>query len=261
MIRLLIIPCLFFYTLTAAAQQKEYVYSDSSLMEKSDTIQGVTYDDEKEKVQLPSDTLATINEKNADADSMLSLVKDEKFSYINNLDSLLKNQEKKEREALNKTVERLGFWQRLLSGGLLKLILWALAIIFIVIIVYHIFLNNVMFRKKSRSILQEEISEEEQFFLLDYDALIRQSYLLADYRMATRYLFLKTLRSLAEKEMINYDASKTNSRYLQEIPTALQPVFSTLLLSYERVWYGHSVIPQEAYQRLETRFTSFFKNI
>ncbi|MEO7266133.1 MAG: DUF4129 domain-containing protein, partial [Ferruginibacter sp.] len=257
-----IISSLFFYSLSATAQQKEYVYSDSSLMEKYDTIQGETRDnEEKEKAQLPTDTLATINVKNAEADSLLSLAKDEKFNYIRNLDSLLKKQQENEKDALNKTVERLGFWQRLLSGGLLKLILWALAIIFIVIIVYNIFLNNVMFRKKSRIILQEEISEQEQFFLLDYDTLIRQSYLLADYRMATRYLFLKTLRSLAEKEMIDYDASKTNSRYLQEIPTVLQPVFSTLLLSYERVWYGHSVIPQEAYQRLETRFTLFFKNI
>jgi hypothetical protein len=248
--------------MTATAQQKEYVYSDSSLIENNDSVAGETYnDEEKEIAKLPTDTLAVINEKNVETDSMRSLAKDNKFSYISNLDSLLKKQEEKERDALNKTVERVGFWQKLLSSGLLKLILWILAIIFIVIIIYNIFLNNVMFRKKSKSIIQEEVSEEEQFFLLDYDALVRQSYRMADYRMATRYLFLKTLRTLSEKEMISYDASKTNSRYLQEMPKTLQPPFTSLLLSYERIWYGHSAIPQEAYQHLETRFTSFFKTI
>lgn len=210
---------------------------------------------------LPTDTLAIINEKSLEEDSILHLGKDKNFSYVVTLDSMLKKLQAKEKKDLNSIVKKVGFWQRLLSSGLLKLILWALAIIFILIIVYNIFLNNVMFRKKSRSTIREEIFEEEQFFLLDYDVLVRQSYRLEDYRMATRYLFLKTLRSLAEKSMINYDASKTNKKYLQEIPPALQPVFTSLLLSYERIWYGHSAIPQDAYQKLENRFTSFLKNI
>ncbi|MEO6407049.1 MAG: DUF4129 domain-containing protein [Ferruginibacter sp.] len=253
MLKLLIV---FWFCIIAGqtvAQQKEYVYSDSSLLQSGE--------DAKDKLvnlsPLPIDTFLFINKKSFSVDSVSALKKQPGFSYMKYIDSLLKKKQADEKAAMNSTVQKQGALQRFFSSGILKGILWALAIIFIVIIIYHIFLNNILFRMKPKNYLPETVTEEEQFFLTDFDALIRQSYLLADYRLATRYLFLKTLRSLSEKELIQYDASKTNSQYLHEMPLSLQTGFQALLLSYERVWYGHSAIPQLAYQRLETRFKSF----
>jgi hypothetical protein len=87
--------------------------------------------------------------------------------------------------------------------------------------------------------------------------LIQQSYKLGDYRVAVKYLFLKTLHQLAGRSFIEYAVDKTNYQYLREISPDKRNEFSKLVLNYEYIWYGNVNIGRELYDNLEKDFTAF----
>ncbi len=70
-----------------------------------------------------------------------------------------------------------------------------------------------------------------------------------DYRTAVRYLYLSSLLILDERELLRYDRTKTNREYLQSV--AQSPNLGSLLREvidvFDRVWYGHQPVDQEAY--------------
>ena len=116
-----------------------------------------------------------------------------------------------------------------------------------------------MFKRSASAAALKEMEDEQQNIDddSDYDALIRQSFRLADYRMAVRYLFLKTLRQLSDRGQLQRSAEKTNFQYVQEIPVDKREDFASLVLNYEYVWYGHLNIAREQYELLEKKYTSF----
>jgi hypothetical protein len=72
----------------------------------------------------------------------------------------------------------------------------------------------------------------------DYDALIRQSVNASDFRSAVRYVFLKTMQSLADKNLIVWRKEKTNVEYYLELPPACRSEFRRLAEVFDRIWYG-----------------------
>ena len=58
---------------------------------------------------------------------------------------------------------------------------------------------------------------EEDLEQVDFDQLITKALKETNYRLATRYLYLKSLKSLANKNTIEWHFDKTNSDYLKEI--------------------------------------------
>lgn len=138
--------------------------------------------------------------------------------------------------------------ERVLSSGIIQVLLWMIAISFVLFILYKLFLSEGIFKRSRRSSVVTEIAEPAlEKTVLDYDKLLHQSVKLADFRMAVRYLFLKTLARLSEKEYIQRSVDKTNYQYLQEIGIDKRKEFASLILTYEYSWYGNFPVTQEMF--------------
>ena len=200
---------------------------------------------------------------NISPDSITGWKNNRKFGYIKNLDSLLKLKQQKDM-ALYQSLpgnQPPSFFQRLLSSAFIQAILWLIAISTIIFILYKLFLNKGEFRKGTSSRSVEALNDEVTNADVDYDLLVQQSFKLSDYRMAIRYLFLKTLKRLDERGLIRRATDKTNYRYVQEIRPDKKQDFSALVLNYEFVWYGHLNISREQFEKIEKSYTAFYNNL
>lgn len=221
------------------------------------------YNEPTEEYYTP-DTNLIIHPVYLEKDSISNWKKRKEFSYVNNLDSLLKAYQDKQKEPKpTRTSGGNSFMSRLLGGPLLKMILSALAIFFVGVILYQLLKSKGFFqRSSSLSAVAEKPGEEEELLLHnDFDQLIGQAYKLGDYRMAVRYLFLKTLQQLRDKNQISYEPDKTNSRYVYELPVNWRNDFSKLIFQYEYVWYGHFDVNREQYEEVQKGFNSFIQKI
>lgn len=220
------------------------------------------YNEPTEEYFTP-DTNITIHPVYLEKDSISNWKKRKEFFYVNNLDSLLKAyQDRKKEEPVRRSSGGNSFMSRLLGGPIIKIILWTLAIFFVGIILFQLLKSKGLFQRSLSSRVTEKPEEEEELLLQnDFDQLINQAYKLGDYRMAVRYLFLKTLQQLRDKNQIIYEPDKTNSRYVYELPVNKRNDFSRLIFQYEYVWYGHFEINRDQYEEVQKGFNSFIQKI
>lgn len=89
----------------------------------------------------------------------------------------------------------------------------------------------------------------------DLDRLLRHYRDNAEWRMATRILFLALLRQLEEKEWIIWKKDKTNRDYLREVRTkGMFADFREMTLVYELVWYGETPLSSSQFQKVDQLF-------
>ncbi len=197
------------------------------------------------------------------------------FSYMHYLDSLLRKQkdlrtdtvsidEKSGRiNRVHQHIRRPSTLNNILNSLPLKMFFWLLALIFIAFITYKVFFKNGIFtgRKKITEENDEE-SLQELNEISAYDNLIAEAENTEQFNLATRYLFLKTLKNLSDRRFINFTAEKTNKEYLKEMkPNNYFSEFRELTRNYEYAWYGKFPIDKEEYQKLKEAFDSFNKKI
>lgn len=250
------------------AQTSSAADADSAKMiEPSvDSVQQEVYDDEAaaEADASPTDTILLIHPILIEPDTIAQWKKKKEFGYIKNLDSLLKAMQDKEKNAsaIQVNKPRNSFMDNLLNAHALKLFFWLLALFFIGVILYHLLKNKAIFKRVSNTGSAAEIAEDEnELRQTDYDKLVNQSCKLGDYRMAVRYLFLKTLQQLNENNHLVFAPEKTNSRYVQELPQHWRNDFSKLILHYEYVWYGNFAVSKEQYETVQQRYSAFLQKI
>ena len=233
-------------------QDKHPVAADSSLLT------------EPEDKDILSDTAVHITGIVISPDSVSAWKHKKQFAYIKNLDSLLKIKQQQDLDAYNKALKQKPnkFFQQLFSSRLLQALFWTIAIAFVVFILYKLFLSNGIFKRNTEKVLVTEVLSQEVIATVsDYDKLVHQSVKLGDYRMAVRYLFLKTLMQLADKEYLHHAADKTNYQYVQEIRTDKKNEFASLVLNYEYVWYGNFSVGSDTYTVIEKKFSTFNSKI
>lgn len=203
-------------------------------------------------------------------DSLNSWKANKKYAWINSLDSLLKEKQRKEDEQMEDTIKKsknitdgISAFDRILSSGILKIILWIIAGCVILFIIQNLFLSKGIFTsggKKAKNVVaeQEEIDNNMES---DFESLQRKAYATGDLRMAMRYLFLKTLQKLNDRELIRFAADKTNSAYARELPQAKRNEFASLALYYEYIWYGNITVQKGTFDGIENKFNEFLKRI
>lgn len=206
---------------------------------------------------------------------MLKLKKSREFSYMQYLDSLLRNQKEMRTDTVS-VDEKSGRIKRshsmtsqpssvntVLNSWPLKIFFWLMALVFIVLILYKvIFKSQIFTRKKQARSTEEEESIQELNELSEYDLLINQAENKNEFNLATRYLFLKTIKHLSEKSLISFTPEKTNKDYLNEMrPHSYFDEFATLTRDYEYIWYGKFLIGQTAYQKLKEGFAFFNQKV
>lgn len=73
----------------------------------------------------------------------------------------------------------------------------------------------------------------------DYESLFQEALNSGDLKLASRYLYIKTLQALHGKGLVNLMKWKTMPEYTQELPAEKQPLFSKIGLLFEATWYGN----------------------
>ncbi|WP_299112724.1 hypothetical protein [uncultured Winogradskyella sp.] len=101
---------------------------------------------------------------------------------------------------------------------------------------------------------------EEHIEQVDFDKLIRQALKEKNYRLATRYMYLKSLKVLANKKTIEWHYDKTNSDYLNEIKDSkLKNLFKRVSYIYDYVWYGEFPIDEVSFNKNKDDFNQLIK--
>jgi len=207
-------------------------------------------DDEEEVLTI--DTILAIRTIKISTDSVRFWKNKKEFSYLSNLDSLLKADRQQQQSPQQTKGPKMKAGSP--DTSFLKGLMWILAITFILFVVYQLLQNKGLFKGSSRKLTVEEIAEPQQEDILemDIDQLLRKAEQQADYRLATRYQYIKTLQFLNDKQWIDFAADKTNRQYLYEIPEQKRSEFSRLILNYEYVWFGNTTIDHDLYKKITT---------
>jgi Domain of unknown function (DUF4129) len=98
----------------------------------------------------------------------------------------------------------------------------------------------------------------DDIYAINFNEAIQKAIADKQYRFAVRLLYLKSLRGLADKELINWKINKTNYQYLSELESAAahQP-FKSLTRAYEYIWYGELPINESQFNELHKQFIHF----
>ena len=101
---------------------------------------------------------------------------------------------------------------------------------------------------------------EENIKQIDFDKLINEALTSNNFRLATRYLYLKSLKALANKHKIEWHFEKTNSDYLNEIKDSkLKALFKRVSYIYDYVWYGEFPIDEISFNKNKDEFNQLLK--
>ncbi|MEL6917533.1 MAG: hypothetical protein AAFO99_07360 [Bacteroidota bacterium] len=113
-----------------------------------------------------------------------------------------------------------------------------------------------IFTKKATSIIDINLSEEH-IENVDLDALIKLALEQKDYRLAVRYQYLRTLKDLSQKNIIEWHYEKTNTDYQREITIPrVQSLFKEVSYLYDYIWYGEQIIDEPKYVAARSRFVA-----
>jgi len=120
---------------------------------------------------------------------------------------------------------------------------------------------NTIFSKRATPLIDINLSEEhiEQ---IDMDALINEALAQKNYRLAIRYHYLRVLKNLSLRNIIEWQYEKTNSDYQREISIAkLKPLFQEVSYLYDYIWYGEQEIDEMKFNAAEARFVALKNNL
>jgi len=143
-----------------------------------------------------------------------------------------------------------------------------LYIIIILLVIYFIVKTLVnkegswIFGRKSDKLNINTSEVEQHLMKTDFDDLIANAVKKQNYRLAVRYYYLKTLKLLSEKEIINWEYEKTNQDYYYEIKNKkVKESFSYISYIYNYSWYGEFELDESGYQEASRSFNQLFKTI
>ncbi len=137
----------------------------------------------------------------------------------------------------------------------------AALIIFIVLRLMNVRPQSLFYKnrqQKSNLLVREEMEIAES----DLDAMIAQEISNNNFRLATRYLYLKLLKILNNKEFIEMQIQKTNYDYYNEMrKNPLSKDFGNLSNVFEFVWYGDFAVEKEIFTKIHGDFNSIFTKL
>ncbi len=205
---------------------------------------------------------ATVKQRRLPDSSVQKLKKDADFWYANKEVGKPKVETQEDKGG--------GFWDgffKILGSDLFRLIFWILVIGgFIAIIVMFLTSGNVSLfaarSKKLRGAGMETEDISDNIFTIDFETRINKALGEQNYRLATRLLFLKSLRAMTERGVINYGIDKTNMDYMFELGnTCYFKEFAQASRMYEYVWYGNFAIGQSQFLHIQQQIDQLTQKI
>jgi len=103
---------------------------------------------------------------------------------------------------------------------------------------------------------------ENNIHSTNFKSIIAEAEAQGNYRLAIRFYYLWLLKQLSERELIAYDAEKTNSDYYNEIASEVtKKEFSYTSYLYNYIWYGEFDIDQIQFQKAKHAFSKFLNSL
>ncbi|MFZ9387748.1 MAG: DUF4129 domain-containing protein [Chitinophagaceae bacterium] len=188
-----------------------------------------------------------------------NLKKDRDFWYA---DTVFRKEEKKSETQPKQRKEYTPLGQR----SWVQTLLWILIIGgFAGAIIWYLAESHVgIFRKKGTLGEGFKTGDEmpEDIFAINYGAEIEKAAARGHYRMAVRLMFLRLLKKLSQKEIIQYKQDRTNFDYLMEVhDSPYYSRFFRLTRHFEYSWYGHFEVDHETYRVIAEEFSRFENEI
>jgi len=201
-----------------------------------------------EHKSAPADTIAL---RQVPGNIIDSLKKDDAFWYADHVF------EKKEVKEKNFTTRKPPLqWMNMTT-------LLVIVVLFLAILAWYLLQNNIVGR--NQSITAEKIRENiasENIFDINYQREIEKAVNARDYRLAVRLMFLRLLKQLSQKKIIEYKQERTNLDYLSQLnSTGYYNDFFRLTRNYEYVWYGKFDVSRETFGVIKNQFENFDRKL
>lgn len=125
--------------------------------------------------------------------------------------------------------------------------------------------SNVRLFRRSKIISKDPENDEmetDDIFAINYQKEIDRAVNAGNFRLAVRFMFLRLLRDLADKNVIQYTQDKTNFDYLLQLHnTSWYPGFFRIVRNYEFTWYGHFEVDKDMFNVIKSDFDGFDKQL
>jgi hypothetical protein len=174
----------------------------------------------------------------------------------------LRERAAQEEEAQNQDHKK-GFWDHFndfFSGSATRIVTYILLIAFFLFIIYRIVVVNKLFlfyspKKAAAQADSDEVDIQDD----NLDEKIRKAAEAKEYRPAVRFMYLKTLRLLNDRQWIRYHADATNYEYVTQMGQhKLGNDFGFLTRIYDYVWYGEFTLTDEQFELVHNNFSHFY---
>ncbi len=120
---------------------------------------------------------------------------------------------------------------------------------------------NSFFTRKS-AVLSPLSIEEEHIENIDLDHFIKEALAQKDYRLAIRFMYLRTLKQLSWKQIIEWHYDKTNTDYYREIVhKGVKDNFKQVSYLYDYIWYGEFPLDELGFNTAKKDFDRLTKSI
>lgn len=145
------------------------------------------------------------------------------------------------------------------SGGIIKYVLIVLLVIGVVYAVIKIIgLDLKLLTGKSKGVEVPYEESLENIHEIDFDAQLEQAIENGNYRLAVRLLYLRTLKHLTDKNLIDWKLEKTNQAYVAELTNEnYKDEFTNLTNQFEYIWYGEFFIDKNIFEPINESFQAF----
>lgn len=149
------------------------------------------------------------------------------------------------------------------KSGMLSIVVLLIIVVVICLIVlkligvdYRTLLGKKELDKSDIDIYTENVHE------MNFDALISNALRNKDYRLAVRFLYLKNLKQMSDKDIIEWSSHKTNYSYQYEIQNSLlRSKFLETTLIFDYVWYGEFELDESKFTEVDSRMGDLNKMI
>ena len=240
MVCLLFSPC----------SKSQTAYTDTSVVEVADTLADTSSTGEVPNyfdLRASGQNADTIHFRHVPATVMDSLKHDDAFWYAN---TRFKKKEPRA-SANNSSTPR---W--------VKNLIWILIVAaFFAALIWYLTTSNILIFAKARRPIHPVSQEEEMsedIFAINYNKELDKAIAVGDYRLAIRLMFLRLLKNLSNKNIIQYRQGRTNFEYLSQLfSTRYYNDFFRLTRNYEYAWYGKFEVSGEAFKTIRNDFENF----
>ena len=146
----------------------------------------------------------------------------------------------------------------------IRYLLYLIVVVAIILVIFVLLKSNVrgiFYGKQGESKTKFKIVEED-INKVDFEERIKEAVNNRDYKLAVRLYYLKMLKLLSDKKIIDWQINKTNSSYVKEVKKInLHNQFENITTIFEWIWYGEFPIDETSFVKVRNIFTEFNSDI